>query len=173
MIPSVSLVSVRFLPSTCVWAVHLPRNTDFLGFISGMAVFQSLILWGRVSLLCGWCCLVPEDSCMTVQPFGVHGKSKCRAGASVSCPQLPSLFLYWWVAQFSGSPRVLCLQKSFITSTECTPSRGITSEANLVILRLHAPVTPPCFPIQTLLSSWGMTLLMLQTSRTLDHVLHH
>lgn len=52
----------------------------------------TLILWGRVSLHCGWFWLVLENSCVPAQRFRIYGKSQCTTGTRICLPQPASLF---------------------------------------------------------------------------------
>ena len=99
-------------PDPCVRAVHLSNGRALLCFISGAAVFQNptlqrpqrhrptLIFWGRVSLCCGWCWLVPEGSCGWRSWFTVNhntrGRQRLLPSADVSIPTPVSWAAQWY-----------------------------------------------------------------------------
>lgn len=96
------------IPTFILYPNCLPaKRTALLCFISCVAVFENptlqrppqhgptLILWERVSLCCGQCQLVPEDSGRTAQQFTVYDKSQHTAYTRDCCPQPAAFFLYW------------------------------------------------------------------------------
>lgn len=175
--------SLRFLHWPCLWLiVFLPDSA--VVFYPGPAMPQNstlqrllqhapmLILWGRVSLNCGWCWLVLESSCVTMQ----HSSSELSVITTQRPHQglLPSfgvfvLILVNGVAQW-------CL-KGVLTSewlyhfNQMHYKQGnCFSPWNPGYPQLPALRTRPSFPIRALSV---LTLVIVLTSDTSDSVFHH